>query len=61
MKKTRYILTTSFFIYAEDDNRAANIAKDIKKEERQKFDNQYEVECLEENKFGSFKRRKINL
>ena len=58
-KQKRYILTASLFIFAEDDDHAKEIALDIQKKERDQYDNQYEIECLEENKFASTKRRKI--
>ena len=61
MKKKRYIATASFYIYAESDEKAKEIIQDIQKKERKQFDNYYDVECLEEQPFASFKRRKITI
>jgi len=61
MKKKRYVATVSFYIYSESDEKAKQTIKSIQSKERKEFDNQYEVECLEEQPFASFKRRKIEL
>ncbi len=60
-QKKRYIATVSFFVYAETDEEVKELLQTIKKKEREKFDNHYEVECLEESPFASVKRRKKNL
>ena len=60
-QKKRYIATVSFYVYAETDEKAKEIVRSIQEKERKQYDNYYDVQCLEEQPFASFKRRKINL
>jgi len=57
--KNRYIVTASYFVWADSDKEAKQIVERKAEVERSRYDNRYEF-VLEENSFGSLYRRKVS-
>lgn len=58
--KNRYIVTASYFVWADSDEEVKQIVERKVEAERNKYDNRYDVESIEENDFGSLYRRKVS-
>lgn len=61
MQQKRYLVMASFFLYADNDFKLLEKADEIKRIERDNYDNQYEIESIGERPFGSFKNRQLDL
>lgn len=59
MKDTRYLLTTSFYIYAQNDEKAKAKAETIVKKSCDKYDNWAEIDRLLCSPFAQLERRKV--
>lgn len=57
----RYLVTTSFYLYADNDADAKDVALAIAAKQAKKFDDCCTVDELAEAPFGSLKPRKINI
>ena len=59
MKKKRYLLTTSFFIYADDTAQAIGQSQNIVRRAREDNDNYAEIDSLYTAPFASLERKKV--
>ena len=59
MKQKRYLLTTSFFIYADDTAGAIEQSETIVKHAREMNDNYAEIDSLYTAPFASLERKKV--
>ena len=48
----RYVITTSYYIYADDDKKAKSLAKYIGEKQRRDYDNRCQVTDLRRADFG---------
>ena len=48
----RYLITTQYYIYADDDKKAKSLAKYIQGKQRKQYDNQCYVTKLQSAPFG---------
>ena len=48
----RYLITTSYYIYADDDKKAKSLAKYIGEKQRRDYDNRCQVTDLRKADFG---------
>lgn len=60
-KQKRYLVSASFFIYANNDFEAIKKAKEIEADERLGYDNKYDIDRISEHNFGSMKSRPVDM
>lgn len=58
-KKQRFILQMDMYLYADDEQDAINIAKNIIEKERDQYDNQAQILSIHSAPFGSAARTQI--
>ena len=61
MEKTRYTVMLDFYIHADSDREAVEIAHEIAKKQRFKRDNQARVCEVHKTPFASLETTKLNL
>lgn len=56
----RYVVTTSFYLYADNDVEAVKEMARIEKEQRSNLDNRFSVDEIAEVRFGKFEKRVVD-
>ena len=60
-EQKRYVVSCSFYIYAENDRTAFEISEKIASKQRTSFDNRFSIDELGEQPFAKSFYRKINI